>query len=107
MTGIHGSRLESSWAGHFLTTMERIPRTTNRADTWGGRKKGPKHDHTMHECFYVLSKQEANPQLTIGTLVKWARDSGWVPKAVLEIEYAVCRGVDGWRLRHSPRASGP
>lgn len=54
------------------------------ADTWGG-KKGPKHDQRMHEYFYVLSKRESESQLTIGTLLKWARDNGWVPKAVLEM----------------------
>jgi hypothetical protein len=60
------------------------------ADTWGG-KKGPKHDHTMHECFYVLSKQTSDPMLTIGTLVKWAKDNGWVPAVITEMNkhYAV------------------
>jgi hypothetical protein len=60
------------------------------ADTWGGPKDA-KHDQTMHECFYVLAKQEANRKLTMGTLVKLARENGWVPKCIAELNqsYAV------------------
>ncbi|MEO7862717.1 MAG: bifunctional DNA primase/polymerase, partial [Nitrospirales bacterium] len=74
------------------------------ADTWGGTK-GPKHDQTMHDCFYVLSKQEVPRKLTLGTLVKWARDAGWVPASVTEMNtlYAVVwMGGDCVILREHP-----
>lgn len=49
------------------------------ADKYEG-KKGRNHDTIMHEAFYDLSQQDAEKQLTIGTIVKAAIDNGWVPK---------------------------
>ena len=43
-------------------------------------KKGRNHKAIMHEAFYDLSQQQAEKQLTIGTIVKAALDNGWAPK---------------------------
>ncbi len=43
--------------------------------------KGRNHDNIMRESFYVLSKENAEKELTIGTIVKAAIDNGWSPKA--------------------------
>lgn len=60
------------------------------ADTWGGTK-GAGHDERMHEAFYVIAKQEADTQLSMGSLVKWARDHGWIATGVkaMNQQYAV------------------
>jgi hypothetical protein len=60
------------------------------SDTWGGTK-GPNHDAIMKECFYVLAKQEAERQITIASIIKLAREGGWRPKAIQELNarYAV------------------
>jgi hypothetical protein len=52
---------------------------TTWADTFEG-KKGRNHDAIMHQCFYELSVQGAEKQLTFGTIVKAAIDHGWAPK---------------------------
>ena len=49
------------------------------ADTWGG-KKGRDHDKTMRAAFYDISQQQAESELSLGTIVKAALDHGWVPK---------------------------
>lgn len=46
-----------------------------------GGKKGRGHDEIMHECFYDISQQTSEKDLTIGTIVKAAIDNGWAPKA--------------------------
>jgi hypothetical protein len=46
-----------------------------------GGKKGRNHDEIMHEAFYELSQQNAEKQLSIGTIVKAALDNGWAPQA--------------------------
>ena len=51
----------------------------NWSDGLGG-KKGRNHDEIMREAFYELSQQESAKNLTIGTIVKNAIDSGWSPK---------------------------
>jgi len=52
--------------------------------TWAnkfGGKKGRNHDEIMHEAFYELSQQQAENNLSIGTIVKAALDNGWAPQA--------------------------
>ena len=49
------------------------------ADKDGG-KKGRNHDAIMHESFYTISMQDAESQLSIGTIVKLAVENGWAPK---------------------------
>ena len=44
-------------------------------------KKGRNHNEIMHEAFYELSQQNAEKQLTVGTIVKAALDNGWAPKS--------------------------
>jgi len=44
-------------------------------------KKGRNHDEIMHEAFHELSQQQADKELTLGTIVKAALDNGWSPKA--------------------------
>lgn len=44
-----------------------------------GGKKGRNHDEIMHEAFYELSQQNAEKELTLGTIVKAAIDNGWAP----------------------------
>jgi hypothetical protein len=56
----------------------------NWAEKWGGRK-GDGHDKRMHECFHTLSQETAQRELSIGTIIKLARDHGWIPEAVLEM----------------------
>ncbi|MCK5604416.1 bifunctional DNA primase/polymerase [Candidatus Pacearchaeota archaeon] len=51
----------------------------NWASSWKG-KKGRKHDDIMNEAFHILSQQEAENELTFGTIVKAAIDNGWAPK---------------------------
>lgn len=46
-----------------------------------GGKKGRNHDEIMHEAFYELSQQQAENNLSIGTIVKAALDNGWAPQA--------------------------
>ena len=51
---------------------------------WSGKfsgKKGRNHDAIMHEAFYELSQQNADKQLTVGTIVKAALDNGWAPQS--------------------------
>ncbi|MFA5921625.1 MAG: bifunctional DNA primase/polymerase [Methylococcaceae bacterium] len=47
------------------------------SDKWGG-KKDNMHDKIMHEAFYVLSKKGSENELSIGTIVKLAKDHGWI-----------------------------
>jgi len=47
----------------------------------GEGKKGRNHDEIMHQCFYELSQENAEKELTVGTIVKSAIDNGWAPKA--------------------------
>ena len=47
----------------------------------GEGKKGRNHDAIMHEAFYELSQEQAEKELTVGTIVKSAIDNGWAPKA--------------------------
>ncbi|HEY6020011.1 MAG TPA: DUF5906 domain-containing protein, partial [Candidatus Paceibacterota bacterium] len=44
-----------------------------------GVKKGRNHDEIMHEAFYELSQQNAEKELSLGTIVKAAIDNGWAP----------------------------
>jgi len=44
-----------------------------------GGKKGRNHDEIMHEAFYELSQQNADKELSLGTIVKAAIDNGWAP----------------------------
>lgn len=53
---------------------------TDWANKAGG-KKGRNHDEIMHEAFYELSQQNAEKELTVGTIVKSAIDHGWAPKS--------------------------
>ena len=50
------------------------------SDKFSG-KKGRNHDAIMHEAFYELSQQNADKQLTVGTIVKAALDNGWAPQS--------------------------
>ena len=48
---------------------------------WDG-SKGRNHDEKMKEAFYELSvKESAHGSLSMATIVKYAIDSGWAPKA--------------------------
>lgn len=49
------------------------------ADKWSG-KRSRNHDKIMHECFYEISQQVSDSELTLGTIVKAALDNGWAPK---------------------------
>jgi putative DNA primase/helicase len=49
------------------------------ANKWQG-KKARNHDETMRECFYELSQQAADRELTLGSVVRAALENGWVPK---------------------------
>jgi Bifunctional DNA primase/polymerase, N-terminal/Family of unknown function (DUF5906) len=48
------------------------------ADKVGG-KKGRNHDEIMHEAFYVLSQENLEKELSVGTIVKAAVNNGWAP----------------------------
>src|SRR5262249_33103283 len=50
------------------------------AAKWDGLK-GRGHDETMRECFYEISQETAERELSMGTIVKAALDNGWVPKS--------------------------
>jgi len=50
------------------------------SDKFSG-KKGRNHDAIMHEAFYELSQQNADKQLSVGTIVKAALDNGWAPQS--------------------------
>lgn len=55
----------------------------NVYNTWAEkdtRPKGRGHDANMKHCFYELSQQEAECELTLGTIIKAAVDNGWSPK---------------------------
>ena len=62
-------RIDEAWALYV--------EWANRA----GGKKGRNHDEIMHEAFYELSQQQAENNLSIGTIVKAALDNGWAPQA--------------------------
>ena len=36
----------------------------------------------MKEAFYEIAKQASDQELTIATIIHWAREAGWVPKAI-------------------------
>ncbi len=44
-----------------------------------GGKKGTGHDERMEECFYKISQDGAQKELSIATIVKEAIGGGWVP----------------------------
>jgi hypothetical protein len=52
---------------------------TEWAAKWDG-VKGRGHDENMRQCFYEISQQSTNRELSVGTIVKAAMDNGWVPK---------------------------
>jgi hypothetical protein len=60
------------------------------SDTWGGTK-GRNHDATMRQAFYEISQQAGEKELSLGTIIKLAKDNGWVPKCIAELNqlYAV------------------
>lgn len=47
---------------------------------WDG-VKGRNHEEIMHEAFYELSTQTAEKELSLGSIVRWAIEGGWAPKA--------------------------
>jgi predicted P-loop ATPase len=64
-----------------------LGRTFNRSDeawdvynewsaTWDG-KPGRNHDETMRQAFYEISQQETEQELSLGTIIKLAREHGW------------------------------
>ncbi len=50
------------------------------SEKWGGAK-GRNHDEIMRQAFYEISQQKGEKDLTLGTIVKSAIDSGWAPEA--------------------------
>ena len=49
------------------------------SDKWDGVKESG-HDENMHQCFYKISQESAEKELSLGTIIKAALDNGWVPK---------------------------
>jgi hypothetical protein len=49
------------------------------SDRWGG-KKGRGHAEIMKECFYDLSQQPVEKELSMGSIVRAAIEGGWTPK---------------------------
>jgi hypothetical protein len=61
---------------------KRIDEAWELYNTWAdkaGGKKGRNHDVIAHEAFYELSQQNAEKELSLGTIVKAAIDNGWAP----------------------------
>jgi hypothetical protein len=52
----------------------------NRWADKAGVKKGRNHDEIMNEAFYIISGQNAERELSIGTIVKLAVSNGWAPQ---------------------------
>lgn len=48
------------------------------SDTWKGQK-GRGHHDIMRQAFYDLSQQQAEQELSIGTIIRLALDGGWAP----------------------------
>ena len=62
----------------------RVDEAWSAYQTWSAKgegKKGRNHDEIMHQAFYELSQENAEKELTVGTIVKSAIDNGWAPKA--------------------------
>lgn len=66
--GRHFNRVDEAWQLY-----------QDWASKWGG-KKSRIHGRQAREAFYELSQQDGESNLTIGTIIKAARDSGWVRK---------------------------
>jgi hypothetical protein len=49
------------------------------SEKWEGQK-GRGHDAIMHQAFYEISQQDAERELTLGTIIKLAVDGGWTPR---------------------------
>ncbi len=84
------------------------------ASRWDG-KKGRGHDENMHECFYEISQQDAERELSISTIVFLAEKAGWdisgkpvvelrpgeIATAVMAIaDGLVAKGIPYYRRNH-------
>lgn len=62
----------------------RVDEAWSLYESWSSKgegKKGRNHTEIMHQAFYELSQEQAEKELTVGTIVKSAIDNGWAPKA--------------------------
>ena len=63
---------------------------------WAGKWKGKRshnHDAQMREAFYDISQQDAESELSLGTIVHHAKENGWTPPTAMVANLATAMQI--------------